>query len=215
MVTYTNAADLEGGPMDISKKVKEMVDLYKRYEHRMKYILISALVVTVALILKYASYNVDSVIETATAITFDEKTYERFTLSPELMTVLSDEERGRSQKFPIKGSQVNWKMQTLNIVHARNIVWAYLSGANQECIHLRHFGVPYDIIIFKNVTMVNPDVLEESPNHRKIKEMSLDGTVSRKSRPDWVKVGYYSEALTYQVSTLWGSQSYCFAHYEF
>lgn len=201
--------------MNISKNVKEFVELYKRHEHRIKYILISCLAVTVALILKYASYNVDNVIETATAITFDEKTYEQFELSPELIPSLSDEEKGRSRKFPIKGSQINWKMQTLNIVHARNTVWEYLSGAKQECIHLRHFRVPYDIIVFKNVTMVNPDVLEEAPEHRKIKEMSLDGTTARKSRPVWIKVGYYSEALTYQVITLWGPQSYCFAHYEF
>jgi hypothetical protein len=212
---YTNSADLEVGPINISQKVKNVVDLYKRHESRIKYIIFSSLVVTTAMILKYASYNVDTVIEAATAITFDEKTYEPFSMTPELITSLSSEQRAVSRDFPIKGSQVNWKMQTINIVQARNVVWEYLDVAKQECIHLRHFGVPYDIIIFKNVTMVNPSVLAESDERIKVKEMALDGTVSRKSRPTWIKVGYYTEALTYQVETIWGTQSYCFAHYEF
>lgn len=200
--------------MFITQKVKNVVDLYKRHEHRLKYILLSSFIVTVAMIVKYASYNVENVIVAATAITFDEKTYEQFTLSPEIIPVLTDEQKA-SQKFPIKGSQVNWKMQTVNVVQARNVVWEYLDTAKHECIHLRHFGVPYDIIVFRNVTMVNPDVVEESPVSKKIKEMALDGSVSRKSRPTWITVGYYTEALVYKVITLWGAQAYCFAHYEF
>lgn len=208
---YTSPSDLEFGGVYVSRKVQNFVKLYKKNEHRLKYIFISSFIVTIALLLKYASHNVDSVIETATAITFDEETYSQFMLSPEIIPVVD----GGIRKFPIKGSKVNWKMQTLNIVQARNHVWEYLDKAKQTCIHLKHFGVPYDILIFSNVTMVNPEVLSESSDHKKIKEMSLDGTVTRKSRPTWIQVGYYTEALTYQKAFIWGAQSYCFAHYEF
>lgn len=210
---YTSPSDLEFGGVHISRKVQKLVNLYKKNEHRIKYIIVSFCVVTVALMVKYASYNVDTVVESATAITFDEETYTQFVLSKE---ILPNVESGAGvRKFPIKGSKINWKMQTLNIVQARNKVWEYLDKAKQTCIHLKHFGVPYDILVFKNVTMVNPEVLMESEEHKKIKEMSLDGSVNRKSRPIWIKVGYYSEALIYQTDVLWGVQSYCFAHYEF
>lgn len=210
---YTSPSDLEFGGVYISRKVQKLVNLYRKNEHRIKYILISFCVVTTALIIKYASRNVDSVIESATAITFDEETYTPFVLSNE---ILSTVESGIGvRKFPIKGSKINWKMQTLNIVQARNKVWEYLGKAKQTCIHLKHFGVPYDILVFNNITMVNPEVLMESDEHKKIKEMSLDGSVNRKNRPIWIKVGYYSEALIYQSIILWGAQSYCFAHYEF
>lgn len=209
---YTNPKDLEFGTVYVTEKVKRVVDMYKKNEHRIKFVVIGFVAVTVALILKYAAYNVDHVIDTATAITLDEDTYIPFQMSAEMIPSIEDTQ---SQKFPIKVSQVNWKMQTLNIVRARNRIWEYLDEANQECIHLRHFGVPYDIVVFRNITLINPEVTRESPQQKKIKEMSLDGTVNRKSRPMSLDVAYYDEALTYQKTTLWGSQSYCFSHYEF
>lgn len=186
--------------------------MYRNNEHRLKFIVLSSIVVTVALIVKYASYKVESVLETATAITLDEETYTHFVLSPEIIQVV---EGAGIRKFPIKLSKVNWKMQTLNIVHARNHVIKYLDNGKQTCIHLKHFGVPYDILIFTNLTMVNPEVLMESDELKKVKELSLDGSVTRKNRPTWIKVGYFTEALVYQVTYIWGAQSYCFAHYEF
>lgn len=203
--------DIELGPMLMTDKVKWLVDMYRKNEGKLRYIIISCAVVTIALVIKYAFYNMDAVIETAGVITFDEDVYTPFKLTNELITDV-----GRASiQFPVKDSPVNWKIQTLNLVQSSQFVVDYLTNAGFNCVHLRHFGVSYDIIVFKNVTMVNPAVLKESPEKLNVKEMSLDGTVNWKKRPVWLKIAYVNEALEKQEVVLTGDQAICFSHYVF
>lgn len=212
-MAYNDNYDLEFGKVTISKKVKWLVDMYRKNENNMRYIIISFVVVTLALIVKFAFYNFDTVVQTTGVITLDEDVYKPFKMTPEIIPDVGDKKA--SIQFPIKDSTVNWKIQTINIVQARAQAVSYLEKAGYTCIHLRHFGVPYDIIVFANVTMVNPLVLAESEEQVVRKEVTLDGKTLRKKRPTWIKVSYRDESLTQQEVTLWGWQATCFAHYEF
>jgi hypothetical protein len=204
--------DIEYGPIMLSKRMKQCVEYYKKNNKKIKYFCIGFLILTLALIIKLGLNNVDSVIETATAITLDEAVYKPFKWSE---TIIPDVEFKSVKKFPIKESHVNWKMQSLNIIQAREHVIDYLKQGGYICIHMRHFSVPYDIIVFNNITMVNPLVESESDTYHYVNEESLTGVTSRKKRPDTVNIVYHDEGLNRQFITLYDNQASCFAHYSF
>lgn len=207
-----SSVDLEYGHIKLSEKMKRLVSYYRKNERKIKYFGVGFIVMTLALIVKMGFNNVDTVIETATAITLDEPAYEPFKWSE---SIIIDVDSKGVKKFPIRESHVNWKMQSLNIIHAREHVMEYLKKGGYVCIHMRHFDVPYDIIVFQNLTMVNPLVEGESETYHYVKEESLDGTTMRKKRPLSLDTVYYDEALNRQFTTLYGNQASCFAHYNF
>lgn len=210
-MSYANA-DLEYGKVTLSKQMQKFADYYRKNEKRIKYFGIGFIVLTLALIVKLGINNVDSVVEAATAITLDEAAYQPFKWSK---TININVDSKSVKKFPIKESHVNWKMQSLNIIQAREHVMEYLKKGDYICIHMRHFNVPYDIIVFQNITMVNPIVEKESDDYYYIKEMALDGTSSRQKRPVSLDIVYYDEGLNRQYVTLYNNQAACFAHYNF
>lgn len=211
-ITTMSQVDLEYGTVVLSKQMKQLVHYYRGNRRKIKYFAVGFVVLTVALIIKLGLNNVDTVIETATAITLDEESYQPFRWSDEIM--LEVDSTG-VKKFPIKGSHVNWKMQSLNIIKAREHVLQYLESGGYVCIHMRHFDVPFDIIVFQNVTMVNPVVEKESDVYHYVKEESLTGVTTRVKRPQTIDIAYYDEGLTQKHVTLRGDQAYCFAHYNF
>jgi hypothetical protein len=205
--------DLEFGAVNVSDKVRRLVRFYRANDRKIRFIAMSSAVVTLALIVKFAFYNFDTVVATAGVITLDESVYTPFTMSRDFMVSPSDT-RG-SIRFPIADSAVNLKMQAINLVQGRNHAMEYLDKVGFTCIHLRHFDVRYDILVFKNVTMVNPTVLAESEERVVVKERALTGDIGRKKRPVWIRVSYYDVSLSPQTTTLWRAHSSCYAYYEF
>lgn len=202
--------DLEYGKITLSKQMQKVADYYRKNEKKIKYFSIGFIILTFALIVKLGINNVDTVVEAATAITLDEESYTPFKWSENIITSVDSK---AIKKFPIKGSHVNWKMQSLNILQAKEHVMEYLKKGDYICIHMRHFNVPYDIIVFQNITMVNPEVENESDNYYHVKEMALDGKVARKKRPEWINVLYHDEGLNLKHATLYNNQAACFLHY--
>lgn len=204
--------DLEYGKITLSKQMQRIADYYRKNERKIKYFSAGFIFLTIAIIIKLGINNVDSVVEAATAITLDEAAYQPFKWSD---TIKVNVDSKSVKKFPIKESHVNWKMQALNIMQAREHVLEYLRKGDYICIHMRHFDVPYDIIVFQNITMVNPVVEKESDTYYYVKEMSLDGTTSRQKRPTSLDIVYYDEGLNRKYVTLYNDQAACFAHYNF
>lgn len=204
--------DIEYGPIHLSAKMKKIVEYYKKNKKKIKYFGVGFLILTLALIIKLGYNNVDTVIETATAITLDEPAYKPFKWSDTINTEIKSKSM---KKFPLKESHVNWKMQSLNIIQFREHVIEYLKKGGYVCIHARHFDVPYDIVIFKNLTMVNPIVEHESETYHYVKEESLDGTTTRQKRPDTLDMVYHDEGLNRHFITLYENQASCLAHYNF
>lgn len=209
---YQDPNDIEFGGIKFSKKVKWLVSLYDKNKHRLKHIIFAFIGVTLALIVKFAFYNMDDVVASASVITLDEDVYKPFKLSKDIILDVGDK---ATLQFPLKSSQINWKIQALNIAQGRSHVLNYIEEAGFVCLHMRHFGVPYDILVFRNLTMVNPVVLGESEEKIMRQEETLAGKKYRKKRPKWIKVKYVDESLVEQTITLWGEQATCFAHYEF
>ena len=208
MKSYT---DIEYGPVKLSKQMKHVVDYYRKNSTKIKYFGVGFMVLTLALIIKLGYNNVDAVIQTATAITLDEVAYKPFKWSE---TMNPNVESKSVKNFPLKESHVNWKMQSLNILQVREHVIKYLLEGGYECIHTRHFDVPYDIIIFTNVTMVNPKIESESDMYHYVKEMALDGTEKHQKRPDYIDIVYYDEGLNKKYITLYDNQAACLLHYN-
>lgn len=204
--------DIEYGPIKLSKQMKQAVEYYRNNKSKIKYFGAGFLILTFALIVKLGYNNVDTVIETATGITLDEVMYRPFKWSE---TMIPTVESKSVKNFPLKESHVNWKMQSLNILQIREHVIQYLKKGGYECIHARHFDVPYDIIVFSNITMVNAKVESESDTYSYVNEEALDGTTSRHKRPDTLDIVYHDEGLNRQFITLYNGQANCFAHYNF
>lgn len=204
--------DLEYGNIVLSKQMQKVADYYRKNRKKIKYFSVGFVVLTFALIVKLGFDNIDTVIESATAITLDEESYQPFKWSE---TIIVNVDSKGVKKFPIKESHVNWKMQSLNIVQAREHIMEYLRKGDYVCIHARHFGVSYDIIVFQNLTMVNPIVEKESDIYHYVKEEALDGTTVRSKRPETIDIAYKDESLTQKYITLYGEQAVCFAHYNY
>lgn len=204
--------DLEYGPITLSNSMQKLADYYRNNKKKIKYFSVGFFVLTIALIIKLGYNNVESVIETASAITLDEAAYKPFTWSE---TMISTVDSKSVKKVVIKESHVNWKSQSLNILKFRDHVMEYLKSGDYICIHARHFDVPFDIIIFQNNTMINPNVDKESDTYQYVKEQSLDGTITRHKRPDTLDIVYTDSSLNRQYITLYGDQAACFCHYEF
>ena len=209
---YQDPNDIEQGSITLSDKVRWLVKLYNKNRHRLKHIIIAFVVVTLALIVKFAFYNIDDVIASASAITMDEESYKPFKVTEDIIVDVGDK---ASIHFPIKTSDINWKMQVLNLAQVTSHVLKYIEAVDYVCIHARHFGVPYDIIVFRNVTMINPIVLAESDEKITRQEATLAGVKSRKKRPIWIKIKHRDGSLVEKTTTLWNNQAGCFAHYEF
>jgi hypothetical protein len=207
-------SDLEFGPIKISEKMRKFITYFHSNKKSIRRFLVAFLILTLAIIIKLGYKNVDNVAASSTAFTFDEPTYVPFTVRSTPLPV-TDESRGAVKRFPLKESHVNIKAQSHNIKHASSVVREYLDSVMYECMPLRYFGVDYDIVFFTNVTLINPEVLQESDRYEFVQELDAAGEVKRMKRPQWIKVAYLDEELQRKVATLWGSQSYCFAHYEF
>lgn len=202
------SSDLEYGVVTFSKRVQFLI----KNKHKLKNFIVAFLILSIALVIKFAFYNIDNVIESASVVTLDEDVYKPFKLTKEIILDVGDK---ATIQFPTKNSQINWKIQALNIAQGRAQVLDYINKVGFVCLHMRHFGVQYDIIVFKNVTMVNPVVVDESEEKIMRQEETLSGKKSRKKRPIWIKIKYKDESLIDQVITLWNNQAACFAHYEF
>lgn len=196
----------------LSKNNKLITEFYNKHNKHIHLFIVCALILTIAIRVKSALNNIDYVIESATAITLDESQYVPFKWSE---TMISDVESKDVKVFPIKDSHINWKMQSLNIIQARNHITEYITSGGYECIHARHFDIPYDIIVFKNMTMVNPKVEKQSDTMRYLDEITLDGEVIVRKRPVSIDVVFLDEALDRKFTTLYDDQAACFAHYNF
>ena len=100
----------------------------------------------IALSCKLCIENLDDIISGTSAITLEESTYVPFQFDTDVKPLV---ESKASSMYPIKKSEVNWKAQMNNVGEFQTHVREYLVSADYACIHARHFGVGYDIIVFK------------------------------------------------------------------
>jgi hypothetical protein len=167
-------------------------------------------VVTAIIIVKLGFRNADTVIEQATAFTLDEEVYVPFKLG-ELDLKINDK---TAVPYPIKTSHANWKLQSFNLIATREQLEQYFSTSGWTCLHLRNFGIEYDITVMDNVTIVNPAIVQESKQKRNIKEIDINGETTHAKRPVWIEIDFYNEKLQRNVVKLYNDQAACFLHYN-
>lgn len=200
--------DIEYGPLALKPWMQKVIaNKDKLYKLAIVWAITTALIA-----IKWGYANIDTMAMQSTVITLDEPTYVPFTFTS---TPQDHVDSTFTQQFHIKESILNKKTQIQNIMNFQQTVQLYLYNTNNLCIHARHFNVPYDIIIYNNMTLIDPVVIDESPQQTYFTESSLNGTVTKKKRAVWSKVTFINERLQKSETTLHGALSACFCHYEY
>ena len=200
--------DLEFNGNFWADKYKGITREYKRFLRHKKQILIAFFVITLGFIIKWGFTNVDRVVQGATAVTFEEANYKPFEIGPLIVDPPSV-----IDEVVIKDSMVNRRMQIMNFEITQDKVREILQSSSNICIHIKHFGVPQNVIFFSNLTMINPQVIHEGKERKNIQEVQLDGKTSWASRATHIYVKHYNEKLDFVHTALYGNQAYCFAFY--
>lgn len=200
--------DLESGTEFLSLKLKKFIKWYKTNQKSVKTFLISFLLLSIAIIIKKGFNSFESAIETVTAISMDEELYIPFQLGE-----FTDIPSGDSCELVIKDSMVNRRMQLINIDMVVEEVREFLVTSGNICIHLKHFGVSLDIVVFPNQTVINPHVISQGSVWKNVPEMKVSGEEIWSRRATSLYVKFYNAELTQVYDTLWNEQAFCLAHY--
>ena len=204
--------DPEYGRVQTSRWLRGRVMWARQNYGRLKFLFQVAAAGTVVLIARAAFVDMDSVVKTANAITFEEEVYEPFTWSESLRNGLAS---ALVRPVTIKSASVNVNAQTANLKEFGGFVRTRFLGPpeNYICLHAKYLQVLYDVIVFRNITVVNPSVRKQSDEITHNRETALDGTERMTVRPHWIEVSHYDEGLNPRVTTLYGDQAVCFTHY--
>lgn len=204
--------DIEAGMPSIRQQYKKLINYVNNNRRFFRLYAICFVLTLVAIITKVTYMNMDQVMETASTITLDESSYIPFEVSEEIILKVPHKS---SEELEIKTSLANMKLQITNIYALEHKIKKFLQKASHVCLHARHFGVPYDIIVFENVTMVNPEIVSVSTSYKNVEEQDLAGDVKWAKRPLTVTVSYLDgKLISHDSVTLYKHQASCFSHYN-
>lgn len=207
--SVTSKNDLEFGGIEISKNMRKILRYYENNKKLIKKTGMAFIVLTLALILKGSLNNIEKVQDTV--ITFDEETYKTFILNDNLDP---DVDNDKIKQFHVKNSKINQQLQIMNLESVENKIKKYLDSTNDICIHARHFGCEYDILVFQNITVINPEIVSTSNTMKNIKEKHLNGEKVFHKRFTEITINYLDKKLNQKYDkVLYGTQAICFQHY--
>jgi len=202
-------ADLEYGLQSCRYQYKTLIKHVNKYKTYTKQILFSFLFITLAIGIKIGLSNIDRVVYAGSAVTLEEQPYKMFKLKPLITHYVET-----SEHFDIKDSFVNRRMQKNNIEMTGEEARSFLKDSGNICVHLKQFGVKWDILVFDNITIINPQIISEGSSRKNIPQIGLDGSQTWASRPTNIYIKHYNENLDFVHSHLWDDQAFCFAYYE-
>lgn len=202
--------DLEYGSLSVSAGVEKIISYL--HSRKLKRLGMVFLATTLLLLVKSYFSSVETMCEEGTGYTLDEEPYAPFRLAEDPVPGPV----APAKRFPLKTSHVNLRMQQMNLEQEGARARTLLRAQGFPCIHARHLGVPYDILFFENVTMVNPMVDNYTEEERFVHEMDLSGVEHVRKRHVGLRIRFMDAQLSSErVEWIWGAQSVCFAHYEF
>lgn len=200
-------ADIEYGPLLLKPWMKKII-AHKDTIYKLA-LIFGAL--TAILLTKVGYQNIGDMALQSTVITLDEVTYSPFSF---LTSPLSSVDHVNTIPLVPKESSLNRQTQIQNIESFRRVVANYIESTGDICMHARYFKVPYDIIVFHNLTMINTFVVDESEEQKYYNEKTVNDTVIRRKRPIWMRVRSLNQQLESQDNVIWGAQTACFCHYQ-
>jgi hypothetical protein len=203
--------DLEYNSAFVNEQYKTTIKWIKRTQHKIKPFLFAFLVITLSLMVRFGQKHLDVIADAATAITMDETSYTPFKLLDE---VSHDLDTKSGTKFPIKSSTVNKRMQISNLIDAEATVRSFLQRSRNICVHLRSWGVEYDVLFFSNFTAVNPIVVKESDERTNVRQTTMQDEVVWADRATSIHINYNDVELRSSSVTLYYDNAYCFAFYS-
>lgn len=204
--------DLERGRLVISPFVKSVVDNIKAKRSSIKLFVYAMVILNVGISIKLAINNIDSVVSVGSGVDLSEKRYEM--LHIDISTDFVSKPKGVVSNMDISTSLINRKMQRLNIKDISEAIKVHLQTNDYICIHAKHFGINDDIIVFNNMTLINPAVLETSVDTFNVPEIGVNDAIVWAKRPLRTKLGFVNETtLDIGFVDVYGPISACFWHY--
>jgi len=150
--------DIEYGRTSLLEKYTYIVNRFNISRKRVVYSLFIFTLSFVVLTISHTYQNVTSeeIHNGGDAVfSIHERTYKPFTFAE----TVSKTAVANVDVYPIFSSFINEQMQLRNIASLTSHVRNWLEQTNNLCIHAKYFGVPYDIIILKNLTVINPSIV--------------------------------------------------------
>jgi len=171
--------------------------------------LLAVVGMTIQVVVQNAKEDVVTGAETVFPI--HERQYKAFSFSSGISeTPLSVE------PFPILNSFVNRELQLRNLVTFSQHVRSWLNSTNTLCIHAKYFNVPYDIILYHNMTLINSDIgsVLDHTKRSSVHVRDVYGKERWVTYPTSLQVRYTTSELTNEDITLYNRQALCLYYYK-
>lgn len=200
--------DLEYG-VEFSKRYRELVRLYTEYKKLIWHSVIILISILIVVFIKSSILTIEKNILENSGFTIDEDPYQVFALPKDVVTISPDLIR-----FPVKNAQINIELQKANLKQTSDAIAEFLKEKEWECVHLKHLGVPYDMIGFNTgLLMIEPIVVRIGEEYTHIPEENVRGELQWKKRPKLVEVSFMDRNLAKSSRVLLENAAFCFAHY--
>lgn len=205
--------DIEYGKSVLSEYRK----LYKKYSKKIWFLAVFFTVVTLAIIVEKSFRSIEKSVENNSGVSFTEDPPEPLNFDETSMIPILPEKNVVYRDFVLKTSPLNKMLQkhSLNMLH--NKTMNILIKNQWDCVHLRHFGLNYDILVFKskNITVVNPEIIHISDEMQVKHELGLDNTRRVVKRPISISLNFIDKDLETQKNlTLSGNDAACLSYYK-
>lgn len=197
--------DLESNEFNYLKfKYKKLLRLFRSPKY--KPFILGFILISILIVFKLTFHNLE---HSHSVVTITEESYEPF-----LVKMEPKKKPVKYGQFVLKNTQINRKMQELNILDAEKTIQNYLKATENICIHISYFGVPLDIIVFKNFTLINSEIIEESQDFKNVKVQSIDQTMKWKKFATKIYVKYMDlNSFSDNYRKLENDESFCFLNY--
>lgn len=209
--------------MDIEYGRTALLDRWRALKidrSRVRRTMFAFVVVVIAIIVRVAIRNVrDDVATNAdTVFPIHERQYKAFSFTN---SVISDKNVLNAMvvdTFPIYRSFVNRELQLRNLATFTSHVRLWLNTTGTVCVHAKYFNVPYQIIVFQNMTAVNAEIptMELDKSKRSYAHVrSIHGVEHWVTYPNVLPIKYEEHQQLSTVQTfLYGHQALCMYFYN-
>lgn len=208
--------DMESGNIELFERYRKLKARFQHHQKRIFFVLSLFLVVTIAWNVQKGIEELEQAAEKNTGFTLTEEPHEYIDID---ITKLQERSPNiKYKKFIPKTSSLNRKIQVMNIEKLYAKIKPLLDQEQWICIHLRNFGVDYDITMFRdgvNKTIIDPVIEQVSETYELIPEIGIDGMKKYAKRPTELRIRHVDKNMTYDNEILLsGNDAICFSHYQ-
>jgi hypothetical protein len=197
------SSDLEYGRTLLYERVEAIVMRLRLSRARLQRFFLTLAAAFAAFIVSWAYKTAPTASDML--FTAAERVYKPFEYSLEIHAPV------RAYEYPTPHSYLNEQLQLKNLADFSTHVRSQLG--EKTCIHATYYNVPYAIIVWQNLTAVNPTIVETAQHFRSEFVRGPLGDERWVSHPSSMRLRYMrGDTLTWAESLMTGHDALC-AHY--